>query len=271
MRNKLIRGRVVQIGLLAVLAACSGGKNLNGFRATWHDQGVKSAVRLQLMRDDRVQARHVKIAVRHGQVTLSGHVRSAAERLHAEEHTRRVNGVAAVENRIEVMDRSTIADRNKVAAPIRTATVPVAQRPPAAAQVESDLAVSPVKKSPVIAKDGATEGGYIDRGMLPPSKSVAPVTRAVPAAAVTKKSLPAAVAPAKTPAPTLQSNVAKMKSTMVPAPSAKPQPATAGVGSPTWWQRSPVNTAAPTGLAEGADDSLAQEAAAELQRLKQGH
>lgn len=301
--------------VLCGCVACSHGTNRSSFRNVWHDQGVKSAVRLQLMRDDRVQARHVRVAVRDGHVTLSGHVRSAAESQRAATNAGRAGGVVAVANHIQVMDRSAApvrqilpslfrgkraekegrapvltAARNSTAiertrtvqesdfdnslitspkqegrkgAPVPSVSVPVPTLPSAtptkvkpttpkvptvetpgpklppvrrdSSMSQAEPTVKPLPRTaPVIQAPSMADGGYIDRGMLPPAQTVGakPTAEVVAPAWVKRDS-----APAVTP-----------QAPAVAAPHVAPRTAPAG-----------------------HDDSLAQEAAAELQRLKQGH
>lgn len=291
MRHTTLRWTAATLLILGTVG-CSGRQHTaTNFRNRWHDQGVRSAVRLQLMRDDRVQARHVRVAVRDNQVTLQGHVRSAAERARAEENAWRATGVASVVNRIEVMDRSTlpaapamVATRGQslpqqalsrktspyvapqrraqndftpslvtspvqegraqsaIAAPKPKPAAPAKPSPAVVKQKKTPSAAPAVvitKKPPVIGTPANADGGYIDRGMLPPATTVGgKPTADVAAPAWVKRDsatdLPAA--PLKTAAP-------------VKSPAA----------TPTATRAAPVR-----------DDSLAQEAAEELRRLKQG-
>ena len=66
------------------------------------DSEIKTKVEQELGWDPDIDATDVAVAVKNGVVTLSGYVRSYAQKLRAEQDAKRVTGVAAVANDIEV-------------------------------------------------------------------------------------------------------------------------------------------------------------------------
>jgi osmotically-inducible protein OsmY len=66
------------------------------------DSDVRSDVEQELDFDPRFDARDVGVAVKLGVITLSGHVRSYAERWAAQNAAQAVAGVKAVANEIQV-------------------------------------------------------------------------------------------------------------------------------------------------------------------------
>jgi len=82
------------------------------------DMKLQQWVSDELAFEPRVDAAHIGVSVRNGVVTLSGRVNSYAEKFAAEEATRRVKGVTAVAQELEVhlpsdkkSDDSEIAER----------------------------------------------------------------------------------------------------------------------------------------------------------------
>jgi osmotically-inducible protein OsmY len=66
------------------------------------DSEIKSNVEQELRWDPDIDATDVAVAVKNGVVTLSGYVRSYPQKRRAEQDAKRVTGVAAVANDIEV-------------------------------------------------------------------------------------------------------------------------------------------------------------------------
>ena len=66
------------------------------------DSEIKMNVEQELRWDPDIDSTDVAVAVKNGVVTLSGYVRSYAQKLRAEQDAKRVTGVAAVANDIEV-------------------------------------------------------------------------------------------------------------------------------------------------------------------------
>jgi osmotically-inducible protein OsmY len=66
------------------------------------DIDIKRDVEAELRWNPDIDATDIAVAVKNGVVTLSGFVRSYAQKFEAEQTTKRVNGVAAVANDIEV-------------------------------------------------------------------------------------------------------------------------------------------------------------------------
>lgn len=69
---------------------------------TMSDLTLRQTVLDELEFEPSVDAAHIGVAVKDGVVTLSGHVGSYAEKLAAEQATRRVKGVQAIAQEIEV-------------------------------------------------------------------------------------------------------------------------------------------------------------------------
>jgi osmotically-inducible protein OsmY len=66
------------------------------------DSAIQTNVERELRWDPDIDATDVAVAVKNGVVTLSGYVRSYAQKLQAEQDAKRITGVAAVANDIEV-------------------------------------------------------------------------------------------------------------------------------------------------------------------------
>src|SRR5258705_4001960 len=66
------------------------------------DIDIKRDVEAELRWNPDIDATDIAVAVKNGVVTLSGFVRSYAQKFEAEQTAKRVNGVAAVANDIEV-------------------------------------------------------------------------------------------------------------------------------------------------------------------------
>jgi osmotically-inducible protein OsmY len=67
-----------------------------------NDMKLKKAVEEELEWEPSIDAEHIGVAAEDGVVTLSGHVRNYAQKLAAEAATRRVKGVRAIAEEIEV-------------------------------------------------------------------------------------------------------------------------------------------------------------------------
>ena len=70
--------------------------------ATMSDIDLQRDVLDELKWEPSVNAAHIGVSVKDGVVTLSGHVPSYAEKYAAEKAAKRVHGVKAVANEIEV-------------------------------------------------------------------------------------------------------------------------------------------------------------------------
>src|ERR1700759_3390823 len=66
------------------------------------DQQIREDVQQILDEDPKIGVRDIAVAVRMGVVTLAGYVRTFGEKAKAEAHARRVTGVHAIANDIEV-------------------------------------------------------------------------------------------------------------------------------------------------------------------------
>jgi osmotically-inducible protein OsmY len=69
---------------------------------TMNDMKLKKAVEEELEWEPSIDAEHIGVTAEDGVVTLSGHVRNYAQKLAAEAATRRVKGVRAIAEEIEV-------------------------------------------------------------------------------------------------------------------------------------------------------------------------
>jgi BON domain len=70
------------------------------------DKGLREEVIRELEFEPSIDAAHIGVAVEKGIVTLSGHVSTLAEKAAAEEAVRRVRGVRALAQEIEVRSPS---------------------------------------------------------------------------------------------------------------------------------------------------------------------
>jgi osmotically-inducible protein OsmY len=70
--------------------------------ATMTDRELQEDVLRELEWEPSVNAAHIGVAVKNGVVTLTGHVFSYAEKYAAEKATKRVHGVRAVANELDV-------------------------------------------------------------------------------------------------------------------------------------------------------------------------
>jgi hypothetical protein len=68
------------------------------------DETLEVAVSHELANDDRVNPMQVKVAVKHGTVTLTGTAKDLDEKEAAEKVVRRVRGVRQVENKIQLVE-----------------------------------------------------------------------------------------------------------------------------------------------------------------------
>ncbi len=85
------------------------------------DTGLQRAVLAELVWEPSVNAAHIGVSVKNGVVTLSGHVESYLEKLAAERTAKRVQGVRAVANELEVKlpDSSRRTDQDIAEAAVR--------------------------------------------------------------------------------------------------------------------------------------------------------
>lgn len=118
-----------------------------------NDLQLQQRVIDELTFDPRVHAAHIGVAARDGVITLTGHVRSVAEKLAAERAVRRVKGVTAIAQELEV----------HLAADKKTADDEIAQR--AARMLAWDMLIPPnsvtVKvERGVLTLSGTVEWGY---------------------------------------------------------------------------------------------------------------
>lgn len=67
-----------------------------------NDKQVRQMIIDELQFEPSIDAAHIGVAVENGVATLSGHVRSYAEKLAAEQAARRVRGVGAIAEEIEI-------------------------------------------------------------------------------------------------------------------------------------------------------------------------
>ena len=66
------------------------------------DDEIRAAALRRLNGDCRIHAEQIRVKVARGRVTLTGYVRHASERLHAENDVASVDGVAQLANEIDV-------------------------------------------------------------------------------------------------------------------------------------------------------------------------
>jgi osmotically-inducible protein OsmY len=85
------------VGLLA--AGCSSGRTI---RPATDDSGISTRVRTALLNDPQVAAGGINVTASNGVVTLSGRVRSEAERERAVAVARQTSGVSDVRSELAV-------------------------------------------------------------------------------------------------------------------------------------------------------------------------
>src|ERR1700704_2940500 len=86
-----------------MLAASANAAVLIGeIPMTKADEELQRDVRIELLWEPSVTATHIGVSVKDGVVTLTGHVPSYVESLGAERAAKRVNGVKAVANELDV-------------------------------------------------------------------------------------------------------------------------------------------------------------------------
>ena len=87
------------VGLTAALAAGCAGKTI---RPATDDGGISTRVRTALLNDTQVAAGNINVTASNGVVTLSGQVRTAAERDRAVAVARQTSGVSDVRSELAI-------------------------------------------------------------------------------------------------------------------------------------------------------------------------
>lgn len=88
--------------IVAFLGACASTPMRRSFKETWNDSSVKTALMVDIARDDQVRSRTINVDVFRGVVTLHGRSENAEERQRVAEIASRVPGVILVENHIVI-------------------------------------------------------------------------------------------------------------------------------------------------------------------------
>ena len=104
-RNRLAGGhaRLRPLAALALVAALSAGCASTSVRpAATDDSGISTRVRTVLLNDSQVAAGNINVTASNGVVTLSGRVRSEAERDRAVALARQTSGVSDVRSELAV-------------------------------------------------------------------------------------------------------------------------------------------------------------------------
>jgi len=102
--NAAARARLRRLAALALVAALSAGcasASRSGRPAT-DDSGISTRVRTVLLNDPQVAAGNINVTASNGVVTLSGRVRSEAERDRAVALARQTSGVSDVRSELAV-------------------------------------------------------------------------------------------------------------------------------------------------------------------------
>jgi len=104
-RTRLAAGRIRlrPLAALALVAALSAGCASRSIRpAATDDGGISTRVRTALLNDTQVAAGNINVTASNGVVTLSGRVRSEAERERAVAVARQTSGVSDVRSELAV-------------------------------------------------------------------------------------------------------------------------------------------------------------------------
>lgn len=97
------RARLRSLVVLALVAALSAGCASTSVRpAATDDSGISTRVRTVLLNDSQVAAGNINVTASNGVVTLSGRVRSEAERDRAVALARQTSGVSDVRSELAV-------------------------------------------------------------------------------------------------------------------------------------------------------------------------
>jgi hypothetical protein len=83
-----------------LLVACSATPMRRNVKELWRDGSIKSDLKVAMTKDDRVQSRHMNLDVFRGVVTLSGRVESPDQRAIAVKIAQRTPGVVMVEDHL---------------------------------------------------------------------------------------------------------------------------------------------------------------------------
>src|SRR4051812_37322775 len=130
----------------------TAGSVRNGGISMTEDEGLQLRVLKELEYDPRVDAARVGVAAKGGVVTLTGEVASLAERAAAEEAARRVKGVRAIAQEVEV----------RLPHEKRRSDADIAGR--ALQILDWDVTVPPGRLAVEVAKGWVTLGGEVDWG-----------------------------------------------------------------------------------------------------------
>ena len=102
--NAAARARLRPLAALALVAALSAGcaSGSRSGRPATDDSGISTRVRTVLLNDPQVAAGNINVTASNGVVTLSGRVRSEAERDRAVALARQTSGVSDVRSELAV-------------------------------------------------------------------------------------------------------------------------------------------------------------------------
>ena len=95
--------KTLLIAVALSLAACSATPVRRSFKESWNDSMTASKIRYKLMRDADVKKSRMHVQVFRGQVTLTGRAISDTEKARAEQLSKSVKRVTAVENYVHVV------------------------------------------------------------------------------------------------------------------------------------------------------------------------
>lgn len=284
------------LALVASLAACSATPVRRSLKEGSRDAMTASKVRYKLMRDKEVQKTNMHVEVFRGVVTLTGRAMTDAEKQRAETVAKSVKNVTGVENFVHVVGNDATPAKPAVAKN-------TSKKGTVSETIIEEIVVVPAATAPKVATYTVSTGSK-----TAPVKADTAVAK-VPAKSTAKNATAKETKLAKTPAKSAKETVARKVAPVISVPSVGETPVStpktvvgkSSTGLP--WDgevyaddasamssiktpakvpvtattsRSPVKEIAATNAvvapkvsAPPAGDDLAQEAARELERLRQ--
>ena len=106
MRDKQV---TIKIAVLLIIAVLFG---MSALAAAADEAGLRQRIQEQVRRDDQLEGTQVTVAVKGGEVVLSGTVRLYSQKMRYEQIVWRTAGVIDVDNEIRVHPHRVITDRD---------------------------------------------------------------------------------------------------------------------------------------------------------------
>lgn len=99
---KVLAGALITAVIALTLSACAPGPAKEGTGGYIDDTVITTKVKTELLKDDQLKSTEINVETFKGRVQLSGFVSSPQMASHAVEVTRRVQGVSAVTNNMQI-------------------------------------------------------------------------------------------------------------------------------------------------------------------------